>query len=79
MAKTRVETAADVIVKAMEMSDDMEHVLIIYQRRSDSPSPKGGYLGFIESSQMKLETANFLADSYKHWLWSAMQSDDDEK
>lgn len=76
MERRKVEHAADVIIKAMEMSDELEHVIIIYQRKTENPSPKGAWLGFIESDHTKLETANFMVDSYKHWLWSALTSDD---
>ena len=75
MEKNKVEHASDVLIKAMEMSDDLENVIVIYRRKAANPTPKGAFLGFIESDQMTLETANFMIDSYKHWLWSAMCAD----
>ena len=57
------------------MSDDIEHVIIVYQRKKDNPSEKGNYLGCIESNDMTMETCNFLIDSYKAWLWSAIRAD----
>ncbi len=78
MKETKVETTADVLMRAFEMADEIEKVIVIYQRKVDNPSERGNYLGCIESNDMTIETANFLADSYKAWLWSAIRADVDD-
>lgn len=76
MEKNKVETTADVLVKAFEMADDIEHVIVIYQRKVDHPSPNGAHVGFVESNELTIRDANFLVDAYKSWLWSSMEKED---
>jgi hypothetical protein len=77
MEKTKVETTADVLVRAFEMADDIEHVIVIYQRKKPSDSPTGAIVGFVESNELTIRDANFMADAYKSWLWSSMEKDED--
>lgn len=79
MKDTKVETTADVLVRAFEMADEIENVIIIYERKKENPSARGNFLGCIESKDMTLERANFLVDSYKVWLWSWLTAEDEKE
>ena len=77
MKEAKVETPTDVLIKALENAEAFEHVIVIYQRKEESPTERGNHLGSYSMDETKLETLNFMLDSYKAWLWSSITRSDD--
>lgn len=75
MKRIAKSTVTDAIMEAMEMADEMESIIILYQNKPEAKVCNG----FITSEDTKMETANFLVDQYKAMIFGSFDVGEEEE
>lgn len=73
MERIKVSTVTEALMKAMEQADDLEHVVVIYQRKKDTE--KRFSLGYYADADVELQTLNYLLDTLKFYLLGRIVED----
>lgn len=68
MDKIAAKDVTETIAYAMEHADKMEHVLIIYANKTTEQVS----FGFFQDEELKVETANYLCDVFKSWMFNSL-------
>jgi hypothetical protein len=66
MKRIQKNTVTDALMEALENSEQMESVIILYENKPDSDTSTG----FFTTQDTDVATANFLVDTFKAWLFN---------
>lgn len=63
-------SVTEALLSTLEIAEEIEHVVIIYQTKKDSKEPSG----FNANDEQEIATSNYLVDGYKAWLFKNIGS-----
>jgi len=64
----------DALLKAMEMADDCDTILVLYQKNEANGSGQG----FIHVGENTLGNLNWMVDRFQLWLLGPLRDDGEE-
>ena len=56
-------TVTDALIAATERAEEMDHVLIVYEGKGDSPG------GLVCDEGLDVKTANYIISQFQHWIF----------
>lgn len=69
--RIQVSNNTDVLIRAMDLADDCDFILVLYQGKEGSKVGQG----FLNVGEPNLAELNWYIDRFKHWLLGSLRKD----